>query len=211
MAHRTVRCATGQCPVHQAVQLQPRHSREFQGALHYNSRTVWCATELSGEPAEQRLPTRQRSPTTVNSACQKSEHISQRAPDYLMQQDDKGSNGRLAPNPNGCADMACTRQCTVAVRWRTGLSGAPIASSLNQQLWKWLGAINTFQPPHSYLSKCSEHHIQYKSKRLHTKTHSIDQILSKPPNQLNSIRDLREGVLCSFDALVAWIGLFIFP
>jgi hypothetical protein len=37
MAHRTVRCATGQCPVHQAVQLQTSHSWEFQGALHYNS------------------------------------------------------------------------------------------------------------------------------------------------------------------------------
>jgi hypothetical protein len=67
------------------------------------------------------------------------------------------------------------------------------------------------QAPHSYPSKCSEHHIQYKSKRLYSKTNSIDQILSKPPNQLNSIRDLREGVLCSFVALVAWIGLFLFP
>jgi hypothetical protein len=104
--------------------------------------------------------------------------------------------------------------CPVAhrtVRWRTRLSDAPIAISLHQRLWKWLGAINTPQPPHSYPSKCSEHCIQYKSKRLHSKTHSIDQILSKPPNQLNSIRDLREGVLCSFVALVAWIGLFLFP
>jgi hypothetical protein len=67
------------------------------------------------------------------------------------------------------------------------------------------------QPPHSYLSKNSEHCIQYKSKRLHSKTHQINWILSKPPNQLNSIRDLREGALCSFVALVAWFGLFLFP
>jgi hypothetical protein len=46
--------------------------------------------------------------------------------------------------------------------------------------------------------------------RLHSKTHSIDQILSKPPNQLNSIRDLREGVLCSL--LLLLLGLaFSFP
>jgi hypothetical protein len=70
---------------------------------------------------------------------------------------------------------------------------------------KWLGAINTPQPPHSLASKFSEHPIHCKSKRLHSKTHSIDQILSKPTNQLNSIRDLREGVLCFFVALVAWI------
>jgi hypothetical protein len=68
---------------------------------------------------------------------------------------------------------------------------------------KWLGAINTPQPPHSLVPKFSEHPIHYKSNRLHSKTHSIDQILSKPPNQLNSIRDLREGVLCSFVALVS--------
>jgi hypothetical protein len=59
-------------------------------------------------------------------------------------------------------------------------------------------------------SKFSEHPIHCKSKRLHSKTHSIDQILSKPPNQLNSIRDLREGVLCSFVTLVAYIGLSFF-
>jgi hypothetical protein len=128
-----------------------------------------------------------------------------------MQQDDKGSNGRPASNPNGCADVTCTRHCTVAVRWRTGLSGAPIASRIQPTTRSGWEAINTPQPPHSLLSKCSEHYIQYKSKRLHSKTHSIDQILFKPPNQLNSIRDLKEGVLCSFVALVAWIDLFSFP
>jgi hypothetical protein len=65
------------------------------------------------------------------------------APDCPVQQDDKGSNGRPALNPNGCVDVARTGQCTVAVRWRTGLSGAPITSSLHQRLWKCLGAINT--------------------------------------------------------------------
>jgi hypothetical protein len=51
----------------------------------------------------------------------------------------------------------------------------------------WHGAINTPQPPPFKRSKFSKLHIQYKSKRLHYKTQSIDQILSKPPNQLNCL------------------------
>jgi hypothetical protein len=63
-------------------------------------------------------------------ATTESELRSQRAPDCPVQLEDKSSNGRPAPNPNGWADVARTGQCTVVVRWRTGLSGAPIASSL---------------------------------------------------------------------------------
>jgi hypothetical protein len=66
------------------------------------------------------------------------------------------------------------------------------------------------QPPHSYPSKHSKHLIQYKSKRLHYKTRQIDWILYMPPNSLNSIRDLREGVFVFIVALVAWLGLFLF-
>jgi hypothetical protein len=37
LAHRTVRCATGQCPVHQRTPSQTRHLRENPEALRYNS------------------------------------------------------------------------------------------------------------------------------------------------------------------------------
>jgi hypothetical protein len=37
LAHRTVRCATGQCPVHQRTSAQTRRPREFQRQLRYNS------------------------------------------------------------------------------------------------------------------------------------------------------------------------------
>ena len=37
LAHRTVRCATGQCPVHQGTPSSTHHLREFLEALHYNS------------------------------------------------------------------------------------------------------------------------------------------------------------------------------
>jgi hypothetical protein len=37
MAHRTVRCATGQCPVHQGTRRPTLHLREFSEELRYNS------------------------------------------------------------------------------------------------------------------------------------------------------------------------------
>jgi hypothetical protein len=37
LAHWTVRCATGQCPVHQRTPSQTRHLRENPEALRYNS------------------------------------------------------------------------------------------------------------------------------------------------------------------------------
>jgi hypothetical protein len=37
LAHRTVRCATGQCPVHQGTRLRTCHLWEFWEPLHYNS------------------------------------------------------------------------------------------------------------------------------------------------------------------------------
>jgi hypothetical protein len=80
LAHRSVRCTTGQCPVHLGTPSQTSHLREFSEALRYNSpdcavlqrratlnspasdfhsaiihRTCPVHTGLSGEPAEQRL------------------------------------------------------------------------------------------------------------------------------------------------------------
>jgi hypothetical protein len=80
LAHRTVRCATGQCPVHQRTPGQTLHLRENTEALRYNSpdypvpqgraalelaslgnslryNSLDCPvyTGLSGEPAEKRL------------------------------------------------------------------------------------------------------------------------------------------------------------
>jgi hypothetical protein len=45
------------------------------------------------------------------------------APDCPVQQDDKALQRSTASNPNGCAYVARTGQCTVTVRWRIGLSG----------------------------------------------------------------------------------------
>jgi hypothetical protein len=123
------------------------HSRVSPGMLRYNSpdctvchRTVRCATGLSGAPAEQWLSSAtvdcnsawQRysgeqcaieSERRVKGAPDSEQDMSGVAPDYPVPHEDKASNGWLLPNPNGL------------VTWRrTGLSGAPIDSSLLQRL-----------------------------------------------------------------------------
>jgi hypothetical protein len=117
------------------------NSRAHSIIIH---RTVWCATGLSGEPMEQRLssangrlqkrPPRWTVRDRVRAAKSEGTGLSGVAPDCLVPQEDKVSNGQLAPNPNGWLTWWRTRQRIVPVRWRTGLSGAPIASSLGQWL-----------------------------------------------------------------------------
>jgi hypothetical protein len=70
LAHRTVRCATGQCPMHQGTPSQTLHLRENAEALRYNSpdcpvhhRTVSGAPEESNsELASFGNPLRYNSP-----------------------------------------------------------------------------------------------------------------------------------------------------
>jgi hypothetical protein len=67
------------------------------------------------------------------------------------------------------------------------------------------------QPLHSKSSKCSEFNIQYKSKRLHSKTHSIDQNPLQVPKSTPPLSDLRERkrVFVFICALVSWIAVFL--
>jgi hypothetical protein len=72
LAHRTVRCATEQCPVHQGRSTQTLHLRVSGEPLRYNlsdcpvwHRTVRCA---SGATAIERNGQLQRSSANVNSA-----------------------------------------------------------------------------------------------------------------------------------------------
>jgi hypothetical protein len=111
----TVRCT-------RPVKTQTRHSREFSGALHYNSpdcpvchRTVRWA---SGATTPYAPTVDYAESTVVNSAAQKSERISQRSPDCPVQQDDRALQRSTDPNPNERADMARTGQWTVTV-WCT--------------------------------------------------------------------------------------------
>jgi hypothetical protein len=98
------------------------HSQEFQGVLRYNSpdclvchRTVRCTSGAMTLCANGRLC---RDEQWMSKVWAQSEgtRLSGVALDCPVQQDDKDSNGRPASNPNGCADVARTGQCTMVVR-----------------------------------------------------------------------------------------------
>jgi hypothetical protein len=128
LGHRIVSDAPGPYRV-QPVTLGKTQARS--AIIHW---TVWCA---SG----QRLSSAQWS-TLMDEQCstvplQKWEQRSQRgtglsgvAPDCPVPQEDKVPMVARVLNPNGWVTWRRTRQPTVPVRWRTGLSGVPIASSL---------------------------------------------------------------------------------
>jgi hypothetical protein len=111
-------------------------------------RTIWCAIGLSGAPAKQRLPA-QRTPAkcysartvraevraTTRGAPDSAQYLSGAAPECPVPQKDKApmvetartlTDGFVAGAPD-------------SVRWRTGLSGAPIDNSHPQRLNWWLG------------------------------------------------------------------------
>jgi hypothetical protein len=164
LAHRTVRCTTGQCPVHQGRLTSILHSRvSFR-------RTPLNFTGLSGAPPD--CPVCQRSngylramvdserDSTVNSERDRSQSRSQKGtglsgapPDSPVTHEDKASNGRPAPSPNG------------RMTWRTGhcpmahqtLSGAPIASSLSPTAISCLVAINTTPTGHFKVWESKQH------------------------------------------------------
>jgi hypothetical protein len=127
LAHRTVRCTTGQCPVHQGPYTPNSSALGFQAQLRYNSpdcpvyhRTVQCTSGATAICTQRSTLTYEQCSTV---SWQKSEQQVRGAPDCPVPHEDKASNGRLAPSPND------------RVTWRcTGLSGAPIASSLLQRL-----------------------------------------------------------------------------
>jgi hypothetical protein len=134
VCHRTVSGAPGPYMV-QAATLGFSQARS--AIIH---RTVQCATGLSGEPAGNgylRATVDCKSTNKVNSAVEevratKSEgtRLSGVAPDCLVPQGDKAPTVDFTPNPNGWVTWRRTGQPTVPIRWRTGLSGVPIASSL---------------------------------------------------------------------------------
>jgi hypothetical protein len=126
-----------------------------------------------------------------------------------VQQDDKGSNGRPAPNPNGCADMARTGQCTMAVQWRTGLFGAPIASKIQPTARSGWEAINT--PNHLIHINPNILNISLIARaKDFTPRHNQSDLSTQSPKINSSALGLVTGSLVFFVALVAWFGLFLF-
>jgi hypothetical protein len=144
---------TGQCPVHQCLQLRTAHLREFWRPVRYNSPDcpVQHRTVSGGAPD---CPVCQRSNDFFRAnghlqwhlmharAC-RSQHAREGAADSLQD---------LSGAPPDCPVVQKTSAPTVriqrprdvagapdSVRWCTGLSGAPCDSSLPTAIFWWLG------------------------------------------------------------------------
>jgi hypothetical protein len=136
----TVRCAS-QAPS------KPATLGFLPGALRYNS--LDCPVSQRSNDSLRangrlcRVYSHEQCRAEVRAAKSEVTGLSGVALDCPVQQDDKALQRSTAPNPNGFADMACTGQCTVTVRWRTGLSGAPIASRNQPTARSGWEAINT--------------------------------------------------------------------
>jgi hypothetical protein len=114
---------------------------------------------------------------------QKSELRSYNAPKCPVPQENKELQLSTAPNPNGLLMWHAPDNEQCHVRYNTVMSGVPIDNNDWNSGWGYkYPQLPPFNP-----SKFSKLHIQYKSKSIHSKTHSKYQILSKPQNQLNCL------------------------
>jgi hypothetical protein len=121
LAHRTVRCATGQCLVHQGTRRPTLHLREFSEELRYNSpncpvhhRTVSGAPrESNSELASFGNPLRYDSPDCP---------VRQRSNGYFTR------NGRLQRIK--CAPARAEEQSTRG--WHTGQPTGPVRCTTGQ-------------------------------------------------------------------------------
>jgi hypothetical protein len=142
LAHRTVRCAIGQCPVHQDRTESKQPLSGFQQAHSaIIQRTVWFTTWLSGVPAEQWL-------TCATIDCKRSWHRNNVRRVRAAESEAHRTVNRTYPvwhrtvrchKKTTTPTVDCSR--TLTVGWRGSapdseqdLSGAPIASNLPQRL-----------------------------------------------------------------------------
>jgi hypothetical protein len=119
LAHRTVRCTREDRP--QTLQL-----RVSQAQLHYNSldclvghRTIWCASGATTNCAT--VDSYNEQCSTMNAAevravGKRGTRLSGVAPDCPVPHEDKASNGRPAPSPNGRMTWRHTGHYPVAHR-----------------------------------------------------------------------------------------------
>jgi hypothetical protein len=191
LAHRTVRCATGQCPVHQGLQLRTAHLREFWRPLRYNSpdcpvahRTVRCASGTT-------TTSRQRS-SAEGIKCATVRARVRAEPDGTQD-----SEQYLSGAPPNCPVAQKTEAPTVriqrlgnvagapdSVRWRTGLSGAPCDNSLHQMASLVVGAINNPNHPPFIASKFSD--FLHLTRAIAFNTRHTKEIKSSPKSKDHS-------------------------
>jgi hypothetical protein len=151
--HRTVRCTTGQCPVPQGRATLNSPASGIRSAIIH--RTVRCdsvATATSRATVDcnalNACLRAQRSKARVGGTPDSLQGLSGAPPDSQAGPQDRAPTvGTQRPS-----DMAGAPD---SVRWRTGLSGAPVNSSLHQRSSLVFGAINTPTTPTFKSSKFS--------------------------------------------------------
>jgi hypothetical protein len=117
LAHRTVRCATEQCPVHQGASARTLHLRVSQAQLRYNSPdSVRCTSGATTICAQRSTLESEQRNSDVRAVSQRGTGLSGVPPDCPVPQEDKASNGRPAPSPNGRMTWRRTGHCPVAHR-----------------------------------------------------------------------------------------------
>jgi hypothetical protein len=133
LAHRTVRCATGQCPVHQGESAQTLQLRFSQAQLRYNSpdcpmchQTVQCTSGATAIYTQRSTLQSEQCNSDVRVDGQRGTGLSSVTPDCPVPHEDKASNGRPALGPNDKMTWRCTGHCPVAHRALSG--GAPDCS-----------------------------------------------------------------------------------
>jgi hypothetical protein len=147
LIHRTVRCTTGQCPVPQGrATLNSPASGIRSAIIHQTVRCDSGAMDTSRATVDcNALNVRlraQRSRARVGGTPNSLQGLSGAPPDSQAGPQVRAPTvGTQRPG-----DVAGTPD---SVRWRTGLSGAPVDSSLHQRSSLVVGAINTPTTPHS--------------------------------------------------------------
>jgi hypothetical protein len=151
--HRTVRCTTGQCPVPQGRATLNLPASGIRSAIIH--RTCPVHTGLSGEPAEQRLLRRQRSPTEALNARQSAQKSGTRETAHRTIYSTCLVHHRTARRPHQSELQWSNPNDRVTWLAHRTLSGAPCDSSLHQTASLVVGAINTPNHPTFKSSKFS--------------------------------------------------------
>jgi hypothetical protein len=119
LVHRTVWCATGQCPVHQGESAQTPRLRDFQPQLRYNSpdclvchRTVRYTSGATAICVQRSTLQSEQCNSDVRAEGQRGTGLSGVTPDCPVPHEDKASNGRPAPTLTNRMTWRCTGEST---------------------------------------------------------------------------------------------------
>jgi hypothetical protein len=196
------------------VQLRTRHPRVSLGVLRYNSpdcpvchQTVRCtsgATAPSRKGRLQKLKNQMNSAQTVRDravvrgAPGSEQYPFDVAPDCPVPLEDKASNGRLCPNPNGWVTWLAHRTVWCVHRQQPNPNGCLVIEGYKYPSTTSTPTIQAFSTPHS---------IQEQIATLQD-TNQSHRSNQSPQFNSSALGLVRGSFLCFFVALVAWLAFF---